>query len=121
MAAHKNHSFVARLRFAIAGLRHGWRTEKSLRTHALAVVLLLSVLAVLRPAVVWWALTILVSAAVIAAELFNTALEHLADHLHPDQHPQIRIVKDSAAAAVLVLAVAALAIAVALLISLERS
>src|ERR1039458_3870607 len=49
----------------------------------------------------WWALVIIASAAVLAAELFNTAIERLADHLHPEMHPEIRIVKDCAAAAVL--------------------
>ena len=39
---------------------------------------------------------------VLAAELVNTAIEHLADHLHPELHPKIKLVKDCAAAAVLV-------------------
>ena len=63
-------------------------------------------------------MVILASAAVISAELFNTAIEHLADHLHPEIHPSIRIVKDCAAAAVLVSSVAALGVAVALVIHL---
>jgi len=67
-----------------------------------------------RPEPVWWAMVALTSSAVIAAELFNTALECLADHLHPDHHPQIRIMKDCAAAAVLVAAAGALAVAAAL-------
>jgi diacylglycerol kinase (ATP) len=53
---------------------------------------------------------------VISAELFNTAIEHLADHLHPEIHPSIRIVKDCAAAAVLVTVAGALCVGVALLI-----
>ena len=36
------------------------------------------------------------------AELFNTALETLADHLHPERHPVVGAAKDIAAAAVLV-------------------
>jgi diacylglycerol kinase (ATP) len=52
---------------------------------------------------------------VISAELFNTALEHLADHLHPEIHPQIRIVKDCAAAAVLMASCAAIAVGIALI------
>ena len=35
------------------------------------------------------------------AEMFNTALEHLVDHLHPEIHPRIGVVKDCAAAGVL--------------------
>ncbi len=79
---------------------------------------MLAVLMVLRLEPLWWALVILASGMVIAAELFNTALEHLADHLHPETHPRIAVVKDCAAAAVLVAAVAALAVGIALIVHL---
>src|SRR5690348_1617472 len=96
----KNLSFARRLRFALSGLAHALRAERSLRTQALFLVVVIIALAFLRPAPLWWALVLLASAAVLAAELFNTAIEHLADHLHPELHPAIRIVKDCAAAAV---------------------
>jgi len=104
----KNRNFSHRLGSAWAGIRSAWREERSLRTHLLATGLLLAVLIALRPAPIWWAITVLAAALVIAAELVNTALEHLADHLHPEQHPRIKIVKDCAAGAVLVLSIAAL-------------
>ena len=56
------------------------------------------------------------ASAVIAAELFNTAIENLADHLHPEIHPSIRMVKDCAAGAVLVASAGALAVGIALLV-----
>ena len=118
MRASKNQSFLARLRFAWAGLAHGVRAEHSLRAHLAALALVLVLMLVLRPAPQWWALVALASAAVIAAELFNTAIEHLADHLHPEAHPSIRIVKDCAAAAVLVASLGAVAVAAALLVHL---
>jgi len=118
MRAAKNQSFLARLRFACAGFAHGVRTEHSLRIQLFLFGLVLIALIVLRPGPAWWALVILASAGVIAAELFNTAIEHLADHLHPDVHPSIRIVKDCAAAAVLVASLAALAVAAALVVHL---
>jgi diacylglycerol kinase len=40
----------------------------------------------------------------------NTALEHLTDRLHPEQHPAIRAAKDCAAAAVLLASISALLI-----------
>ena len=89
-----------------------------MRVHALAFILLLAVLVIFRPEPLWWALAILASAAVISAELFNTAIEHLADHLHPEIHPSIRIVKDCAAAAVLVAVLGALGVGTALLLHL---
>ena len=63
-------------------------------------------------------LVLLASAGVIAAELFNTAIEGLADELHAQAHPAIRIAKDCAAAGVLVAALGALAVALALTLHL---
>ena len=96
--ADKNQPFAKRLGFAVRGFSHALRAERSLRTQLglLAAVVLL--LLYLKPPAVWWGLIILCAACVIAAELFNTAIEHLADHVHSDLHPQIRIVKDCAAA-----------------------
>ena len=114
----KNRSFAARLRFAIAGLAYAVSAERSIRTQLLAVVVVLGALLYWRPGPLWWALVLLVSTAVLAAELLNTAVERLADLLHPQQHPQIRVVKDCAAAAVLVLSLGALCVAAALAVSL---
>lgn len=104
--------------FALAGVMHGLRSERSVRFEAVVFVLVLATLAVLRPDPLWWAVAALASAGVLAAELLNTAIEALADHLSPELHPQIRVVKDCAAAAVLVSVVGALAVAVALAVHL---
>ncbi|SIT47844.1 Diacylglycerol kinase (fragment) [Paraburkholderia piptadeniae] len=48
-----------------------------------------------------WALCLAMAMLVLAAELFNTALERLADHLYPEHHPAIGVAKDCAAGAVL--------------------
>ena len=116
----KNQTFVRRLGFALAGLGHALRVERSLRTQALMLALVAVVLIVLHPGPLWWAVVMLASAGVLSAELLNTALETLADHLHPGQHPQIRIVKDCAAAAVLISALGAVAVAIALAVHLAR-
>jgi len=118
LSEQKNQSFVRRLGFALAGLAHAVRVERSLRTQAGVFALVVVALIVLRPGPVWWAAVMLASAGVLAAELFNTALEALADHLHPEHHPHIRIVKDCAAAAVLVATLGALAVGLALAVHL---
>ena len=118
MSEQKNQSFVRRLGFALAGLAHAVRVERSLRTQAVAFALVVAALIVLRPGPLWWAAVMLASAGVLAAELFNTALEALADHLHPEHHPHIRIVQDCAAAAVLVATLGALAVGIALAVHL---
>ena len=110
----KNKAFHHRLRFALAGIHHALSAERSFQIHIVATAAIIVALLILRPPAVWWALVALSVGAVLAAELFNTALEILADHLHPDQHPQIKRVKDCAAAAVLVTSLAALGVAAAL-------
>jgi diacylglycerol kinase (ATP) len=117
---YKNQTFPRRLRFALAGLAAAWRSERSFRLQLCALAVVLLVLLALRVELLWWALVIVTSAAVIGAELFNTALEHLADHLHPEVHPQIRIVKDCAAAAVLVTSAGAVGVAIALVCHLVQ-
>jgi undecaprenol kinase len=120
MSVHKNQSFTHRLRFAFAGLAATWRSEQNFRIQLGTFVVVMVILAILRVEPLWWALVLLTSGLVLAAELINTALEHLADHLHPETHPRIRLVKDCAAAAVLMAACAAGAVGLALIVHLLR-
>jgi len=118
MSQLKNQPFGVRLRFALAGLAHALRTERSLRTQLAALRVACIVLLRLRPEPLWWALVALAAGGVLAAELFNTALERLADHLHPQVHEGIRIAKDCAAGAVLLASLAALGVGAALAVHL---
>jgi diacylglycerol kinase (ATP) len=95
-------------------LRHAVRAERSLRLQLFALAGVSIALLILRPGAAWTAMVLLTCGAVIAAELFNTAIEALADLVQPQQNPVIRIVKDCAAAAVLVTSLAAVAVAIAL-------
>lgn len=97
------------------------RAENSVKIQLGVFILVLLALLVLRPSPVWWALVMLASSGVMAAELLNTAVEHLADHLHPEVHPSIRIVKDCAAAAVLIAVLGAVAVGVALVAHLLKN
>ncbi|MEW5756250.1 MAG: diacylglycerol kinase [Pseudomonadota bacterium] len=107
----KNRSFLARLGFAWSGVASAWRSERSFRTQVILTALLLPFMLWLQPELFWWAIVGVMVGLVLAAELFNTALEHLIDHLHPEIHPTIKIAKDCAAAAVLILSIVALIVA----------
>lgn len=96
------------------------RAEASLRVQAVSLAAAVVALLLLRPAAVWWALVLLAAAVVLSAELLNTALEQLADELHPQDSPGVRRAKDCAAAAVLIASLGALAVAVALAVHLLR-
>ena len=43
-----------------------------------------------------------------SAEIFNTAIESMMDHLSPEKHPRVKYIKDLAAGAVLVAAITAI-------------
>jgi undecaprenol kinase len=116
----KNQPFPVRLGFALRGFGHALRSERSVQLQFVASVVVLLALLKLRPSWGWWALCGLASAGVLAAELLNTAIEKLADHLHPDLHPSIRLVKDCAAAAVLIAVLGALGVACALAVETLR-
>ena len=62
-----------------------------------------------------WCWIALAIALVWMAEALNTALENLADALHPGEHPGVGRAKDRSAAAVLVAALAAVVIGVLVL------
>lgn len=106
----KGQGFIHRSRFAMSGLFAAVRHEASFRTQLVFGVLVISAVVWLAPPPIWAALVVVMVALVLSAELFNTALEHLADGLHPDISPFIKITKDCAAAAVLVLSLAAVAV-----------
>jgi diacylglycerol kinase (ATP) len=98
----KNQPFHKRLSFSLQGIRSAWRQEASFRTQSLMALGVGTILVVVRPPAIWWALLLMNCGLVLAAELMNTALEQTLDHLHPEIHPAIKVAKDCAAGAVLV-------------------
>ena len=112
----KNSTSLERFGFAWAGIVSAWRREHSFRLQLATAAALLLVLTWLQPPAIWWALCLVMAFLVLAAELFNTALESLIDHLHPEVHPAIKTAKDCAAGAVLLVSIAALGIGVMTLV-----
>ena len=98
--------------YAFRGIWDAVCTEAHLRFHLTAAfyVLLLSPFFELGAAQ-YGVLTLLI-AAVIAAELFNTAIENVCDLVTKERSYYVRLAKDISAAAVLVLSIAAIAVAV---------
>ncbi|TSD74201.1 MULTISPECIES: diacylglycerol kinase [unclassified Janthinobacterium] len=112
----KNQPFLKRMGFALQGIATAFRMESSFRLQCIASLVVLIILIWSKPAMMWWALLLLNCGMVLAAELFNTALEHLIDHLHPTLHPSIKVAKDCAAGSVLILSFGATCVFVAFLV-----
>lgn len=116
----KNSNFYYRLGFALNGILHAVKAEKSVRTQFSAAVAVYIFLGVVQPELYWWAIVTVVVGGVIAAEMLNTAIEILCDRIHPDHDPEIKLIKDLGAGAVLVLSVGAVVVGCLLIISLFR-
>jgi diacylglycerol kinase len=105
--------------YAFRGLYRATRTERNLRIHIVFMVYMYGFLllpdwfSVTR---VQWALLLLANALVLAAELFNTAVEAIVNLVTQGRHHHLAAVaKDTAAGSVLVCALFAVAVGVAVL------
>ena len=96
--------------YAFNGLKVLFKEEHNSRIHLVAAFFAILLGWWLKLTLLEWVAISLVIGAVFAAELFNSAIENLADHLAPARHEKIKKVKDLAAAAVLVCAIAAVAV-----------
>lgn len=111
----KGQPFYKRLGFAINGLCLAFFREHSFRYHVIASVGVLIALLFIRPSPVWWVIGTITVGLVMIAELINTAIETLADHIHPERHFEIQVVKDIAAGAVLIASIMGILVAAAFL------
>jgi len=107
----KNQSFVNKVSNALAGLRSAWQDERNFRVQVTLGLAAFILFVIIQPAAIWWALIILCITLVLAAELVNSAIEALSDHLHPEFHPVIGKVKDMLAGMVLVVSIGTVIVA----------
>jgi diacylglycerol kinase (ATP) len=94
-------------RFAFEGLGAFFREQHNAVIHLLMTAIVLIAAIFFRINRVEIIAVGLATGFVWAAELFNTAIEKLADMVSKDFHPQIKFIKDVSAAAVLVAAISA--------------
>lgn len=103
--------FLDSFNYAVAGVVHTLRTQRNMRIHFTAAVLVLGVGLYLRVSsrdllFLFFAITL-----VVMAEMFNTAVEAVVNLCVQEYHPLARIAKDVAAGAVLMAAVNSLVVA----------
>jgi diacylglycerol kinase len=105
--------FASRLRsfgYAFRGWWYVLRTQRNASLHLVIafVVFGMSIWLGLKP--VEWAVIVLTTAIVFAAEFLNTAIEAVVDLASPRRHPLAKVGKDVGAGAVLIAALAAVVI-----------
>lgn len=114
MTFQKDNSYVSgrlkSFKFAILGMLKLLTTEHSVMTQAGIGLLMTGAGFYFRISPVEWMLQILAIGLVLAIEGLNTAVEKIADFIHPDFHQKIGFIKDIAAGAVAFAALAAIAV-----------
>lgn len=97
--------------YASRGLLHAVRAERNLKIHLTATVLVVAAGVFFQIERWEWVAALICIGVIWAAEMLNTAVERLADFVHPDHHEKIGRVKDIAAGGVMLMALIAVIIA----------
>lgn len=100
-------AFLRGFAHASRGIFTSLRTQRNLRVHALASLVVLTLGLAFRIERWEWCTVALSCGMVWAAELLNTAIEALADRVTREREDAVRVVKDAAAGAVLAASIAA--------------
>ncbi len=103
-------NFVMGFVDAWRGVRGVFKSERNFKIHCCAAVVVAVLGFFLRLCPLEWIVVVFACGLVMAAEVLNTAVEYLADAVHPEMDPGIRRAKDAAAGGVLIASVAAAAV-----------
>jgi diacylglycerol kinase len=106
----RDRTWRQKFRDAFRGLRCGVQDQSSFHVHFAVAVAVVAAAAVLRASCLEWAVLLLCVTVVIVAEMFNTALEHLAKAIDRTHNPHLGNALDIGSAAVLLTACGALAV-----------
>jgi diacylglycerol kinase (ATP) len=96
--------------YAIKGILALLKTEHNARVHLVAAVLVVGLGIVLNVALWEWTMLVLAIGLVFMCEIFNSAIEYLADFVSPGYNELIGKAKDLAAGGVLIGSITALLI-----------
>ncbi|HAR40081.1 MAG TPA: diacylglycerol kinase [Coprothermobacter sp.] len=98
----KNLRLADSFRIAVKGLKNAFLREYHIRVAFFLVLALFLYSLVLGLTLREWLVLVTFSSLVVCLEMVNSALEKLADAVHPDWSEQVGFAKDLAAGAVLV-------------------
>jgi diacylglycerol kinase len=96
---------LASYKYAFRGIAIAFRNEVNMAINLVATMAVLIVNNVLQVSKTEWLITLILIGVVWMAEIFNTAVERLADRVTQNPDPMIGQVKDLSAGAVLVVCI----------------
>lgn len=101
----KSDSLLSSFKYAFAGIKRAFKTERNLKVHTLATILVI-ILGFILDFEPWeWVSISLTIALVIGCELINTSIEEVVNLLSPEIRVHAKFAKDIAAGSVLVFAI----------------
>ncbi|BCX02552.1 MAG: hypothetical protein KatS3mg053_0490 [Candidatus Roseilinea sp.] len=106
----KSPNLLASFRFAFEGIAYAFRTQRNFKVHCGVALAVVVVGLVIRLSPEQWAILALATGLVFQAELVNTALEAVVDHVSPEFHALAKVAKDCAAGAVFLTALCAVVV-----------
>lgn len=107
----KESFFVNRLKSVAFAFNGAWlllKTEPSIKIQVFIGITMTLIGFLVDLSATEWILQTLTIGIIIALEGLNTAIEEIADFIHPEYHPRIGLIKDLAAGAVFIFALVAL-------------
>jgi diacylglycerol kinase (ATP) len=103
----KARTLLESFNYAVAGILYAFKTQRNIRLHYIATVMVLATSLVLKIDRAHFLILILTIAFVIVAEMINTAIEATINLVTQEYHPIAAIAKNVAAGAVLLASVTA--------------
>ena len=103
----KTKKLINSFKYAFVGILTSFRKERNMKIHFFIMILVIIAGIWLKISELEWFMCIIWFSAVIAGELFNTAIETTVNIAMPYRNPKAKAAKDIAAGAVLVLAIGA--------------
>lgn len=103
-------SFFNSFQYAFQGIRWALQ-QRNMRIHFIAAIFVTIAGFYFTVSAIEWCILCICIGLVIGAECLNSAIEEMANFIHPEKHEKIKRIKDLAAAAVLLFALVSLIIA----------
>lgn len=96
------------IKYAWQGIYSFFAQQHNAIIHLFATVGVMAFAIILHSSLYEMISLVLVTGLVWTAEIFNTAIEAIMDHVSPGKHPKVKMIKDVSAAAVLVSSITAI-------------
>lgn len=94
-------AFILRVRFALQGWVSFFRREANGQIQLFIAIMVIVAGFALRVSITEWMILLSCIGVVVSLEMINSAIEKICNHVTPEMHPAIKVIKDVAAGAVL--------------------